>query len=229
MLVVLASRHDAVALDAVGRWRAGGTAAELLCGADLACAGWRLASDGTSTAVVGGRRVEAGAITGVVSRLAAVTPDEIPEVHAADRHYAAAEMSAFLLAWIASLRCPVLNRATPGSLAGPAWSQAQWTACAARAGLAIRPLALGSSAVPGGPAARAATVVVQVVGETSLGGDESARRAALALARAAGVDLLRVVLEPGARSEAPLFVSADPWVDLGDAEVAGAVARRAGA
>ena len=64
MIVVLASRYDELARELVSQWEAQG-AALLTCG-DLSTAGWchYVGSPGLSTAVIAGRRVAAGEITG---------------------------------------------------------------------------------------------------------------------------------------------------------------------
>ena len=51
--------------------------------------------------------------------MAAVYPRDLPHIVESDREYLAAEMTAFLLAWLTSLECPMLNRPTPTCLAGP--------------------------------------------------------------------------------------------------------------
>jgi hypothetical protein len=55
----------------------------------------------------------------------------------ADRAYVAAEMSAFLAAWLSDLVCPVLNRPTPGSLVGPSWRREQWKSAAQQVGMRV--------------------------------------------------------------------------------------------
>jgi hypothetical protein len=85
--------------------------------------------------VIAGQRTPVRAIRGVLTRLPAVFAADLPHIAAADRAYVAEEMSAFLLAWLSALRCPVVNRPVPPSLAGPNWRQAQWIHAAVRAGL----------------------------------------------------------------------------------------------
>jgi hypothetical protein len=46
----------------------------------------------------------------------------------------AAEMNAFLVAWLTSLTCPIFNRPTATSLCGPAWSVEHWRIQVARCG-----------------------------------------------------------------------------------------------
>ena len=65
---------------------------------------------------------------------------EPTHIAAADREYVAAEMNAFLLCWLASLRCPVLNRPTTTCLSGPLWSEQHWVHAAAGVGMQVRSL-----------------------------------------------------------------------------------------
>src|SRR5512138_3330212 len=119
MILVIAQRRDAAARDLVARW--GPRRARLLTAADLASPGWEVHTDDPlgSTAVVQGEPVAAAEISGVLTRLPAVTDRELPMLVQEDRAYAAAEMTAFLVYWLSTLACPVLNRPVAPSLCGP--------------------------------------------------------------------------------------------------------------
>lgn len=86
----------------------------------------------------------------VVCRLAGVVPPQFVRSRPADREYASAELTALLASWLRSLRCPVLNEASPAGLGGVAWGSVQWAARAAAAGFAVAGLRLSSSARAGG-------------------------------------------------------------------------------
>lgn len=226
MLLVLSSIVDQYVQAGVELWRAKGTAAEVVTCHDLAQPGWRLTLDGEPTLVVGGKLVHVKDITAVISRLAYVTPLELPFIHVEDRAYAAAEMQAFLLALLSSLKVPVLNQPTPGNLCGPAWVADQWTACAARAGVAVRPVVrrayAGGVVVAAEPAVE--RTVVHVVGEEAIGDAAAAvRKAAVSVAKAAGTDLLRVAFDTRSK---PVFLDADAWVDISDKAVAEAIRKK---
>lgn len=193
MLVVIASDQDEVARSLVARWEARGAC--LLTPADLSIAGWRHYSSALprSTAAVGGRAIDVREIDGVLTRLPCVTEYDLPHINPTERPYIAAEMSAFLLAWLSSLGCPVINRATPMGLSGPNWRREQWAHCAARIGIPVVPVwrAVRSpaSTPPGLPAF--ASISVTVVGDRCFGApnaevESRARR----VARAAGVEIL---------------------------------------
>lgn len=80
----------------------------------------RLSTSSSSSrfALVSGVEVASGELTAVVNRLGAVPTAQFARASASDREYAAQELHAFLLGWLASMERPVLNRPTPASLSG---------------------------------------------------------------------------------------------------------------
>ena len=129
--VVIASRTDAAA----AHFAAGaGSLVRMMTPADLSQRGWSLHLPGTgpSTAVIAGEPVASRTIAGVLTRLPAVTEHDLPHIIAADRAYVAVEMTAFLLAWLTSLSCPLVNRPSAQCLSGPYWREAQWIRAANR-------------------------------------------------------------------------------------------------
>src|SRR5688572_23214757 len=123
MLLIIASRYDDSARALARRY---GDAA-VLTPADLSRPGWRFINGNAedSTAVAEGCSVSARSIRGVLTRLPSVTPAELPQIVPTDREYVAAEMNAFLTAWLSELPCRVINRPTALCLAGPAWRREQ--------------------------------------------------------------------------------------------------------
>src|SRR5439155_9381156 len=183
MIAVLASRLDPEARALVRAWS--GAGAGLLSAEDLSQPGWefRLADPAGGTAVVEGRRIKVSELRAVLTRRPAVLAEELAHVAAADRAYVAAECNAFLLAWLTALACRVVNRPTPTSLSGPAWSGLHWRAATARAGL--------EWAEPADPPLETHEVVV--CGARTLFAQSAAQaEAAQALARAGEVELLSV-------------------------------------
>jgi hypothetical protein len=55
-----------------------------------------------------------------------------------DRSYVAAEVNSFLIAWLSSLNCPVVNRPVGNCLAGPDWRPEQWVNLAASIDIPIK-------------------------------------------------------------------------------------------
>jgi hypothetical protein len=228
MLVVLAGHGDAGAPALVERWRAWG--ARRLSPDDLSTPGWRYQPgepSAPSRAVVGGEVTDAASIRGVLVRLPCVVSDDLPHIAPDDRSYVAAEMTAFLMAWLSGLTCPVLNRPTPGSLAGPCWARERWVRLAGAIGVPAQPVtrraSLGADEPPEDFVGRATTVTV--VGRRSFGHAEAALHGwALRLAGACGAELLAAHFV-GEGPHAALL-TADVWPDTTSPEVADAVLDR---
>ncbi|MGN6108677.1 MAG: hypothetical protein ACTHU0_26460 [Kofleriaceae bacterium] len=218
MLAIVASARDRTAAALVARWA--DRRARLLSPRDLSRPGWRhhVGGRGEEWAVIGGEHVRASELRGVVARLPVVREEDLRHVVSEDREYVAAEMSAFLLSWLTSLPCPVLNRPTTTSLMGPNLSHERWLVLAARAGLSI-----AGGRVQGADVERPRVAgVVTVVGDRWVGdvspvlGD-----AAVRVARAAGIALCTVRFD-GADEDAR-FVDAELFTELEDPRIADAL------
>jgi hypothetical protein len=197
----------------VASW--GADRAMVLTPRDLSVSGWRqyTPAERPSVAVIAGRKIPIREILGVITCLPRVTELELLHIAADDRGYVAAEMTAFLLAWLTALPCPVMNRPSPMSLVGPFWRREQWAAFAARAGLPVSPISRQVSLEHVGGSGIPSTVPVTVVGSRVAG---NAHRRVLdgvrRLAGAAGVEILTV--EVSEAGQAGAFVSAEPAPDL---------------
>ncbi|MEO8578526.1 MAG: hypothetical protein ABI556_17570 [Gemmatimonadales bacterium] len=227
MLVVVGSRHDSGACEIVRQWERWGAA--LLSCEDLSESGWRYSpSDrAASRAVVSGQIIPDTAIRGVLVRRPWVLQQELTQIVPADREFVAAEMSAFLLAWLSQLPCRVLNRPRGTSLCGPNWWPQQWAHMAANVGFQVEPIRLQ---IPAGAKAKGEEnsypapqpVEAVVVGDRCLGDVSNDQAAdAVKLAAAAGVALLAVwFVHANGRNR---FVAANAMPDLKDCRVADAV------
>jgi hypothetical protein len=207
MIPVIASGFDAGAaafVKSLGGSSGGsfGRRAALLLPADLSKRGWRFHPRDLdrSVAVVSGDAVPCSAITGVLTLLPRIDERELLHIVEEDRRYVAAEMTAFLLAWLSLLPAsvPVINRPQPGCLTGPPWSPSRWTQEAARAGFRI-----SASRQPVSPLTVAA-------GQPVGGADAATARSARNLAAAAGVDVLSLYLDS---QSAFVAVSHRPFLD----------------
>jgi hypothetical protein len=136
VIAVLASQLDPEAQSIVAEWCSAGAA--LLSAEDLGRPGWefRPLDPASGTAVVDGQRVKVSDLRAVLTRRPAVLAEELGRIDPEDRAYVTAETNAFLVAWLSTLPCAVVNRPTPRSLCGPAWDALHWRAAAARIGVA---------------------------------------------------------------------------------------------
>jgi hypothetical protein len=221
MIVVVASAHDVRALRIVARW--GSQCAAILSAEDLCMPGWvlQVPPDQPNTAVVGGTTISSKQIHGILTLRPCIFPEELKNIQPAHRRYVAAESNAFLLAWLTTQSCPVLNRPTACSLAGPNWRPEQWTQAAARLGIPAQT----RRHIPNGDTApnTAETVEVITVGERCFGCDDSfLKDRALRLAQSAGVDLLSVRFS----ADRSRFVSASVWPSFADPAVLETVRQR---
>lgn len=231
MLLVLASRFDREARSLVEEWQ--GDRVRVLTCDGLSRRGWVYEPSAIerSVAVIDDEAVPVPSISGVYTRLAAVSEADLPHVVATERSYVASEMTAFLLAWLSALPCRVINRPTPLSLVGPAWRPEQWTHAARRAGLATPNLrriapALRDGASVGAPAAHpmaesivpnvsVVTVADKYFADEGIDADTIAN--VRALAAIAGVELLTTTFARTTRGL--VFAAAAPSVDVTRPEV----------
>src|SRR5262245_43914177 len=172
--------------------------------------------------VASGQQLGTGDIRGVLTRLPAVSENELPHIAPEDRQYVAAEMTAFLLAFLTELPVRVVNRPTPLCLCGQYWRDEKWRHVAHSLGLATRPahrkVKLGAVMET-----ESSGTVVTVVGDSCVGGpmDGALFEAARVLALAAAADLLAVEFD-SARADAAVQ-RASPLLDLSDPPIASAI------
>ncbi|VVB91306.1 Uncharacterised protein [uncultured archaeon] len=192
-ILVVANKCDLQAKELVKKWS---HQACLVTPENLSVKGWRYNTEDVdnSISIANGLPLVSHNILGVFTRMHSVLEDDLPHIVPAERAYVASEMSAFLLAWLFALKCPVLNRPTPTSLSGPYWRQEKWISTATRLGIPVAPsrrraiFTADQILTPenGG-------VAVTIVGRMHFGNiDPVLVRYARTLADAAGVDLLSV-------------------------------------
>jgi hypothetical protein len=190
--------------------------------ADLSCAGWQYASGcpEEASAYAGGRVVRAEEIAAVICRIPAVAPTDLPHLHRDDRAYVAAEMNAFLRAWLAQFTGVRFNEPTWVSLAGPSWHQLTWARLMAEMGVPM--VTLSQSMDLTRPRHETATGTV-ICGEVYGFTDPALADMSLRIARATRGKLLSVTF---ARYGEWKFHSAHPCPVL-DSASAAALLRRA--
>jgi len=110
------------------------TPTQLVCSRQIV---HRLSDHGASSRFVlaNGEAIESTALSGVVNRLGTAPTLQLARASPRDRQYAQDEVHAFLLGWLASLECPVVNRPDPTFLSGPWHSPLEALQLAALAGL----------------------------------------------------------------------------------------------
>lgn len=193
-ILVVANNNDLQAKELVKRWKFQGAC--LLTPENLSVEGWRYHTEDIDNgiAIVDGLPLFSHDILGVLSRMHCVLEDDLRHIVPTDRAYVAAEMSAFLLAWLFSLKCPMLNRPTPTSLSGPYWRHEKWVFTAARLGIPVAPsrrCAIFQANQVLTP--ESGGVTVTIVGSKHFGNvDKVLVGHARKLADTAGVDLLSV-------------------------------------
>jgi hypothetical protein len=210
MILILASRVDDRARQLAARFPHG--RARILTCRDLSRRGWRLDMNGgdDDRIVAAARRLRAENITGVVSLMPCVRPQELVHIIAADREYVAAEMTAMLVYWLSQLRCPVLNRPSAGSLCGPAWRPERWCRLASSYGI---PVQHHRRATAPGDRRHDGVRILTVIGPRVIGpGLSQFAKRARAIALAAGVDLLQLWFAVG--RSGPRCLGAPPVPDI---------------
>ena len=221
MILVLASQHDEAARGFTDRLSAG-RAVMMTC-QDFLTEGWRFYPDSPheSVAVAGGNKIRREAISGVLTLRPCVLEQELTPVDPLDRHYVCAEINAFLIAWLSSLSCPVLNRPTTTSLSGPNWRPERWLAEAAKLGIPVEPrtrsVPLKLQNEPIETLEEPVQHVPVIGGRARAGAEPELALFAERLARQAQVEWLE------ARFRSGRMIWAGCWPDLTRAEVADAV------
>jgi hypothetical protein len=136
LLLVIAGAGDREAHAAVAAL--GTERAILLDPRDLSRPGWLLRPGRQDGHIIAcGRRIGVESISGVLTRRAAIYPEELTHVAEPDRHYVAAEMTALLIWWLGTLPAEVLNRPGCGTICGPGWRVERWLARAAALGIPV--------------------------------------------------------------------------------------------
>lgn len=220
-ILVIANRNDPHAKELAMRWSSYGAC--LLVPEDLSVEGWRYFTGNIddSIAIINGHRLASHDIRGVLVRMHCVLEEDLGHIVPSDRAYVASEMSAFLLAWLFSLKCPVLNRPSPTSLLGPCWRHEKWIFTAALLGIPVAASQRHAIFQENRIIPESGGVTVTIVGRKHFGDvDPVLTGYARSLASAAGVELLSVRFSghgPGS-----VFTGASPGIghvseEIGDA------------
>jgi hypothetical protein len=225
VLAVLCSRHDASA-QAFARRHAYRDVHALTC-VEVSQPGWRLNLNGPAgstkvelAGMIAGRHLAGRQITGLITRLPAVTEDELQHIVPEDRSYVAAEMHAFLFAFLAALPCPIVNPPSPACLCGPNLREVQWRKLVRELRIPLPEEFAGGRAIAAATPETMSEVAV-IKGRTIGAEEESLRRWTRALAQGAGLPYLRV--RYSYVRGIPCFVGADPRPHLESEKIADAL------
>lgn len=175
MIVVLASRHDKVAIDLVARW----PSAALCSADDLTRRGWSWpasANGNPATWVISGEVVRDECVTGVFVRRSTVYAEELTRTHPDDRAYLAAETQAFLAYVLSRTTARVVNPVDDGGTYGEAALRPErWMQAAIELGVAVAALRVRSTGAQHVPVR---TMSFEVVGKQVMGNTGSPLAAA---------------------------------------------------
>ena len=225
MVILMASERDEQARALAARYARDGL--RMLVPADLSRRGWRWrsADPHTGVAVINEEPLLPDDIDGVITRLPWVLRYDLPDIQAREQEYVATEINAFLLIWLVSLRCPLLNRPSAQCLSGPGWHPHRWVNKAHELGIRAQPVRQNVS-LPARPGIAEAeppdAVNLTVVGAKVIGNAAAVlKRNALRLAAAANVQLLCVRFSTAGRDA--ILLGASLWPDLSDPDVGEAV------
>lgn len=175
-----------------------------------------------SAAYVANRKVRLDEVSGVLCRLAWVHESDLPHVTSQDRVYVAAELSAFLLAWLTDLPCRVVNRATPQCLCGPGWRHEQWILTAASLGIPVQESIRSTLPMMSDRVVAEASTIVTLIESAAFGTTDNVLiEQTRSLASAAGVDLLQAGFSRKVDHHALLYVNL--WPDVASEQISAAV------
>lgn len=145
-------------------------------------------------------------ISGVVNRVMIAPQAHIERAPEADRLYASGELHAFMLGWLASLPCPMLNAPSPELLSGPHHSELATLHFAAIAGFEC------DADPPSAPQPATTHFILdgQVIGPLL---NSAARDSMILFARAWNARLVQIETRPGAGGRRH-FLSATSMADF---------------
>lgn len=199
--MVLAEPHDISAARVVAHLRRRGVRPIVAGGTELALACWDHRIDRSGNAVSrvrlsSGEEVRSEDVSAALVRLQYIGPLQFARSGPDDRNYAAQELHALMLSFLAGLRCPVLNPPHPTGLAGADVKAGNIARAARRVGLDLVREAQRRRADAHDRQA------VLVVGSRSVAGDEVSGAIAqrcVELATALNLSLVRFAFDGGSR------------------------------
>ena len=162
-----------------------------------------------------GRRLSSGDIKGVLNRWSNVPTNHLIGASESETRYAAEELNALVLSWLACIGRVAINRPSPRGLPGAWRSGSEWAMLAARAGFPVAALRLSSHHAPVVQAPAIETRSLIVLGGRIFGAElpPHVAQACARLAQLADTDLLGIELHIDT-AHRMYFGAATPWPDL---------------
>lgn len=153
-------------------------------------------------------------VSGVINRFGDMPTAHLDRAEKSERDYAATELQAFLLGWLASVDCPVLNPPSPDWLGGSWHSPMASAEIAAQVGLTHQPNPLSSDTAPTPDDPNIPTDPYFVCNNRLIGPlvDSQLRDALISFAHAWGSPLVQIDMRSGANG--PEFIRASSFVDF---------------
>jgi hypothetical protein len=219
MWLVLCQPDDHAALWAYAGLKARGLAPlHLVCPQALACATrivHRIDESGArfELSLADGVRLTSGDVHGVLNRMSHLPTAHLGPVESDDSRYAAAELAALTLSWLACISPVTVNRPSARGLPGAWRPAAQWAALASAAGLPVSAVPLFSPGIHPRPAVPNQSVIVVASTVHGAAAPDAIARSCTRLAEAAGLDLLGIGFHVDATGTWR-FAYADPMPDL---------------
>jgi hypothetical protein len=165
---VVAAAGDPAAGRLLEQWPPG--VARAMTPATIAACAWQwsLGADGTVAWQVRDALGAPPGVRGIVNLLEQVRPCDLPQFQPAERSYVAAELTAFLHAWLHTLDCRKLNPPSLSTLNGEL-SELTWRAQAMRCGMLVTAYSTDDGLCASSEQPADATITVSVIGRRTVG------------------------------------------------------------
>jgi len=119
-----------------------------------------------SEITIGGVRISAADISGVVTSVGYFLPQEFYYIEPADRDYVCSEVRAFFIYFLSELRCRKLNPPAPKTLSGLGLHRIEWMKAAYAGGIPVWPSRLKNGELVKGDEQPLRRVRATIIGET---------------------------------------------------------------
>lgn len=174
--------------------------------------------------VVSGKKILIRNISGVLTLIANIYPQELVQINKEDREYVSCEMNAFLTWFLSQLKCPMLNRPSATCFSGQLWKTEYWIKLAIESGIPVDTLVRNNSL----PKKHKKPVEDKFISVTLIGKKvygtaiKEIKNYTLLLASAVKLNLLKVIFKKTASGKYK-FYNATQFPDVTDQRVSNAI------